>query len=103
MLTNQFRFVLLITLQVFSINLFAAQNTSNSEANIQSYCKDLSKKLRTVKYQGCLDLGLKISDTKSVKGRLLTYREFKPLQNTNTYQKEKYSLSVAFMETSILP
>ncbi|WP_051145002.1 M14 family zinc carboxypeptidase [Thiomicrorhabdus sp. Kp2] len=46
--------------------------------SIESYCNELSKKLRTVKYQGCLDLDLETTPHRSVKGRLLTQRHFKP-------------------------
>ncbi|WP_321324690.1 DUF2817 domain-containing protein [Thiomicrorhabdus sp.] len=51
---------------------------SNTNQAIKSYCRDLSKKLRTVKYKGCLELGLKPTGFKSVQGRILTERHFKP-------------------------
>jgi len=50
----------------------------NTNQAIQTYCRNLSKKLRTVKYKGCLNLGLKPTGFKSVKGRLLTERHFMP-------------------------
>jgi len=50
---------------------------SNS-LELEQYCSDWSKKLRTVKYQGCLDLELKNSGFNSVQGRMLTERHFKP-------------------------
>jgi len=75
--------ILLLTsaLLALSFSVFANETTSKAnvqDANIKAYCKEWSKKLRTVKYQGCLDLGLQISGAKSVQGRLLTYKNFKP-------------------------
>jgi len=54
--------------------------TEQDNVKLKAFCKEWSKKLRTVKYQGCLDLGLKISEHQSVEGRILTYRHFKPEQ-----------------------
>ena len=56
------------------------QSTPKQSDNLQmeQYCSEWSKKLRTVKYQGCLDLELKDSGFKSVQGRILTERHFKP-------------------------
>ena len=45
---------------------------------LQDFCKEWSKKLRTVDYQPCLDLDLKVSEQKSVLSRPLVYREFLP-------------------------
>ncbi len=45
---------------------------------MHAYCKEFANKLRTVTYQGCLDLGLDASLTRSVENRLLTFREIIP-------------------------
>lgn len=51
---------------------------------VKTFCRDLSNKLRTVKYKGCMQLGLAVEDNfKSVKQRSLTYRHFMP-QNIDT-------------------
>ena len=50
----------------------------NNAPSMEDYCKEWSKKLRTVKYQGCLDLDLEATPYRSVQGRLLTQRHFKP-------------------------
>lgn len=78
----------LITLtfyQAWSINALAANQPNNqatkiqpADSSIKDFCKDWSKKLRTVKYKGCLKLGLEPTGAKSVKGRILTQRHFKP-------------------------
>ncbi|WP_084151544.1 M14 family zinc carboxypeptidase [Thiomicrorhabdus sp. Milos-T2] len=82
------KFLGLITLtiyQAWSINALAANKTHNHSTEIQAedpaikeFCKEWSRKLRTVKYQGCMKLGLETSGAKSVKGRVLTQRHFKP-------------------------
>ncbi|QBZ83780.1 murein peptide amidase A [Hydrogenovibrio crunogenus] len=52
---------------------------SGDKKVIQDFCKDLSKKLRTVKYQKCLELGLNESHLyQSTEKRPLTYREVLP-------------------------
>ena len=64
---------------VKEINVLSDEEQLKLEAQIQSFCKEWAGKLRTVKYQGCLDLGLSIEDNhQSVQGRVLTYRHFKP-------------------------
>ncbi len=52
-------------------------STQNSD-EIQQFCHALSKKLRTVQYQGCLNLNLQIASVRSIEGRPLTYREYVP-------------------------
>ncbi len=54
-----------------------ALNTEASEA-IKAFCKEFSDKLRTIKYQGCLDLNLQSGTARSIENRLLTYREYTP-------------------------
>ncbi|RUM91207.1 MAG: murein peptide amidase A [Thiomicrospira sp.] len=52
---------------------------SGDKQVIQDFCKDLSDKLRTVKYQKCLELGLNESHLyQSTEKRPLTYREVLP-------------------------
>ena len=58
------------------LNQNELKSSDNSKMN--QYCSEWSKKLRTVKYQGCLDLQLKNSGFKSVQGRVLTERHFSP-------------------------
>ncbi|HIE40278.1 MAG TPA: murein peptide amidase A [Thiomicrorhabdus sp.] len=53
-------------------------SSSTPPSEIKAFCKELSKKLRTVKYQGCLDLELQTATSQSVEGRPLTYREYIP-------------------------
>ncbi|MDX1351571.1 MAG: DUF2817 domain-containing protein [Thiomicrorhabdus sp.] len=59
----------------------ATEDLLEESPTIQEYCKELSRKLRTVKYQGCLDLDLETTPYRSVEGRLLTQRHFKPAKN----------------------
>lgn len=53
---------------------------------VQKFCKAWSRKLRTVKYQGCLDIELEVSEIRSVQDRILPYRHFKP-KNTLAGQR----------------
>jgi len=55
-----------------------SNQTTSPAQEIKTFCKELSSKLRTVKYQGCLDLGLQTASTRSVENRSLTYREYIP-------------------------
>ena len=55
-----------------------SESKSSDNLKMKQYCSEWSKKLRTVKYQGCLDLQLKNSGFKSLQGRMLTERHFKP-------------------------
>lgn len=49
---------------------------------VKRFCDEIANKLRTVKYDGCMKLGLQTTDHyNSVQGRNLTYRHFTP--NTN--------------------
>lgn len=80
--------IVLAFYQAWSLNAMASNQSINDSTNthivptsIENYCKEWSKKLRTVKYQGCLDLDLEASDAKSAQGRLLTQRHFKPSQS----------------------
>ena len=57
-----------------------SESQSSDSLKMEQYCSEWSKKLRTVKYQGCLDLQLKNSGFKSVQGRMLTERHFKPAE-----------------------
>lgn len=80
----------LCTYQAWSITCQAAEGSkpsssidksddlSSYQAQMKQYCADWAKKLRTVKYQGCLDLQLEISSAKSVTGKILTQKHFKP-------------------------
>ena len=73
--------LILLTLQVWSMASFAQEKslaTAENEQEVEKFCKDLSNKLRTVKYKGCLELGLEVATTRSVEGRPLTYREYVP-------------------------
>lgn len=81
----------LLTLLTLVVSLFnhttqASENQSTdaiSTQTIQQFCSEWSKKLRTVKYKGCLNLGLEAGDIKSVEGRLITQRRFKPAKQYN--------------------
>ena len=49
------------------------------QENVEAFCQELANKLRTVKYQGCLDLNLGVeAHYRSVENRSLTYRHFVP-------------------------
>ncbi len=62
-----------------------AIRSDHEKQQVQAFCKELSAKLRTIKYDGCLNLGLQIDETfKSVNGRVLTYRLFKSNQAVET-------------------
>ncbi len=78
---------LILCLMCGSQNLFASSKapiektpspSSSPNQDIETFCKALSKKLRTVQYQGCLELDLQVSSSRSVEGRALTYREYLP-------------------------
>jgi len=66
-----------VTTSATAVDSSTSKNKVDNKG-IQDFCLDLSKKLRTVKYQGCLDLGLQETGFKSVQGRLLTERHFLP-------------------------
>jgi len=52
---------------------------------VKTFCKEFSGKLRTVKYDGCMQLELDIENNfQSVSGRSLTFRHFKSNNNDNT-------------------
>ena len=78
--------ILTLSQVVFNQALANTQQINQSESKpseiliMERYCSEWSKKLRTVKYQGCLDLGLKNSGFKSVQDRMLTERHFKPAE-----------------------
>lgn len=65
-----------------SFNTSALENLAAIDVDIEAvktFCKDLSKKLRTVKYDGCMQLELGVENNfKSVQNRSLTYRHFRP-------------------------
>lgn len=80
--------LIFVTYQAWSFSIHAstdkhtisptqALNSETSE-EIKAFCKEFSDKLRTVKYQGCLDLKLQSGSMHSVEDRLLTYREYTP-------------------------
>ncbi|GKT11833.1 MAG: murein peptide amidase A [Thiomicrorhabdus sp.] len=71
----------LVSLQAYSIVSYANSSKLAPVPNnddIKQFCKELSKKLRTVSYEGCLSLDLKVATTKSVENRALTFREYIP-------------------------
>ncbi len=70
--------LILLTNTVFAASGSPPHSYLNTD-KIQHYCQEFSQKLKTVTYEGCLDLGLKISHHKSVENRLLTYREILPV------------------------
>ena len=45
---------------------------------VKQFCRDWSRKLRTVKYPGCMQLDLQVSAIQSVEKRPITYRHFRP-------------------------
>ncbi|MEA1989044.1 MAG: hypothetical protein U9N57_07560, partial [Pseudomonadota bacterium] len=57
------------------------ESKPSNNLKMEQYCSEWSKKLRTVKYQGCLELDLKNSGFNSVQGRMLTERHFKPAED----------------------
>ncbi|WP_394700458.1 M14 family zinc carboxypeptidase [Thiomicrorhabdus sp.] len=76
----------LLTLSVFGFSLLLSPCSSAAESSksvVQSFCKEFSTKLRTVKYQGCMDFDLQVAGLKSKENRPLTYREFTPDDPTN--------------------
>lgn len=55
-----------------------AQAFHQEHTSIEVFCSQWSKKLRTIKYDGCMDLQLKAAEVRSPEKRLLTYKEFTP-------------------------
>lgn len=72
-------------------------NTTQQEASqIKDFCKRWSRKLRTVKFKGCMNLDLKISDYRSVEGDVLTYRYLLP-NKQGTKQTQNRPGRILFM------
>lgn len=70
----------LMVLGIFGIQATASASPSTSA--VTKFCKDFANKLRTVDYQGCLDLHLNQSiEHKTVEQRPLTYKEVLPIEN----------------------
>lgn len=68
-----------LLLAISNANASIPSSTTDNNKIIQNFCKDLSDKLRTVKYQKCLELGLNESHLyQSTESRPLTYREVLP-------------------------
>ena len=59
----------------------SAAHAENSHSSVNTFCKDLSKKLRTVTFDGCLALNLDASQTVTPENRALTFREILPSEN----------------------
>lgn len=57
-----------------------AQAFHDEQSSIEQFCTQWSKKLRTIKYDGCMDLQLKTAEVRSPEQRLLTYKEFIPTE-----------------------
>ncbi|BBP45211.1 hypothetical protein THMIRHAS_05840 [Thiosulfatimonas sediminis] len=55
-----------------------AQAFNSEQDSVSQFCTEWSKKLRTIKYDGCMKLDLKSADVRSPEKRLLTYREYLP-------------------------
>jgi hypothetical protein len=84
-------FAALSSVFVFSATTHNAQAQAfhEEQTSIEVFCSQWSKKLRTVKYDGCLDLHLKIADTRSSEKRLLTYKEFVPTEHNGEATRPK--------------
>lgn len=59
----------------------SAHALSGTQTSIDGYCKEWAEKLRTIQYQGCKELDLQVADQRSFEKRLLTYKEFVPLNS----------------------
>ena len=75
--TYLYLFILLSSLSAL-VSTTTQASVSGSQETIEAFCRDWSNKLRTVEYEGCMALDLKVAAHKSPEGRLLTYREFVP-------------------------
>ena len=70
---------ILMTSLLFS-NL-ALANTANSQS-IETFCQDLAKKLRTVSFEGCINLNLKPAPITSEQNRVIPFVEVLPNKET---------------------
>ncbi len=72
-------------ISTMDLSLLSTPLSGQEQTSVESFCKEWSEKLRTVKYKQCMQLGLRYEQKyTSVKDRILTYKHYLPSENQNT-------------------
>ncbi|QCU89578.1 M14 family zinc carboxypeptidase [Thiomicrorhabdus sediminis] len=76
---NQKSWILVAGL-IFSASSFASTPSDTNSQNIESFCKEWSHTLRTVKYDGCLELNMQAGPIASIEKRAIPIKRFTPAE-----------------------